>query len=121
MAQTSHTYLRLSTPFSADADALAVRRAVQDALAPTLGASRAGAYVDVLWAGPREAVVRAGAECVSDNVKQVNNSKRFRDAKVIAAALATTGTLALVKTSSFLPALLSCADDFGGARATESE
>jgi hypothetical protein len=62
MTQTSYTYLRLSTPFAADA--LAVRRAVQDALAPTLGASRAGAYVDVLWAGPCEAVVRAGAECV---------------------------------------------------------
>jgi hypothetical protein len=43
-----------------------------------------------------------------------------RDAQAIAAALPTTGTLALVKMSSFLPALLSCADDFGGAHATES-
>jgi hypothetical protein len=42
-----------------------------------------------------------------------------RDATAIAAALATTGTLALVKMSSFLPALLSCSDDFGGAHDPE--
>jgi hypothetical protein len=68
-------YLRFGILTSASGDittvdALAVRKAIQDALMQTFGLSYAGVYVDVLWVGAvkendsvsRHTVIRASSE-----------------------------------------------------------
>lgn len=57
----THHYIRfsISPPLhSADADALQIRRILQNALAQSFGAALSHIYLDVLWVAP------SGAECV---------------------------------------------------------
>jgi hypothetical protein len=57
----THHYIRfsISPPFdSADADALQIRRILQNALTQSFGAALSHVYLDVLW------VATSGAECV---------------------------------------------------------
>jgi hypothetical protein len=57
----THHYIRfsISPPLdSADADALQIRRVLQNALAQSFGAALSHVYLDVLW------VATSGSECV---------------------------------------------------------
>jgi hypothetical protein len=57
----THHYIRfsISPPLdSADADALQIRRVLQNALAQSFGATLSHVYLDVLW------IASSGAECV---------------------------------------------------------
>src|SRR5260370_42703787 len=57
----THHYIRfsISPPLnSADADALHIRRVLQNALARSFGATLSHVYLDVLW------IASSGAECV---------------------------------------------------------
>ncbi|KAI0050681.1 hypothetical protein FA95DRAFT_1486839 [Auriscalpium vulgare] len=89
---TAH-YIRFSLA-PACADALLVRRAIQDALTQSFGLTASSTYLDILWVADsgEEAVVRTG---VSDA------------ARVMAATAVYAGRmrLSVVKESSFLPSL----------------
>ncbi|OCH92559.1 hypothetical protein OBBRIDRAFT_726545 [Obba rivulosa] len=95
--EPSHHYIRFSiSPPSADA--LSLRKALQDALAQAFGLVAANTYVDVLWLADdgAEAVVRVARSDVP---------------RILASVAAAAGSprLALLKESAFLPSLLSVA------------
>ncbi len=62
--KTTHHYLRVALDPPC-ADALTVRKALQDALQQSFGLTAANTYVDVLWVAEdrRAAVVRLAARC----------------------------------------------------------
>ncbi|KAI0258733.1 hypothetical protein BC834DRAFT_910040 [Gloeopeniophorella convolvens] len=92
-ASTTHHYIRfaLSPPC---ADALLVRRALQEALAQSFGAALSHTYLDVLW------VADTGEACV------VRTSPDDA-ASVMAAAAVASGRprLAVLRESPFLPSI----------------
>ncbi|KAI8990375.1 hypothetical protein BD414DRAFT_514167 [Trametes punicea] len=92
---STYRYIRFSVS-PPSADALTLRKCMQDALAQSFGLVSSHTYVDILW--------------LSDDGKSLVVRIGENDApKLLAAVTASTAStrLSLVKESSFLPALLS--------------
>ncbi|KAI0772421.1 hypothetical protein BD413DRAFT_691913 [Trametes elegans] len=91
---SSHRYIRFSISPPC-ADALTLRKTIQDALGQSFGIVSSHTYVDILWTADdgTEVVVR-----IAENEAP----------KLLAAVTASTALprLSLVKESSFMPALL---------------
>ncbi|KZT68022.1 hypothetical protein DAEQUDRAFT_672063 [Daedalea quercina L-15889] len=92
---SSYHYVRFSLA-PACADALSIRKSIQDAFTQSFGLVSANTYVDILWV----------ADDGSEVVVRLAESEAT---KLLASVAAFSGRprLSLVKESSFLPSLLS--------------
>ncbi|KAG2117724.1 hypothetical protein DEU56DRAFT_747955 [Suillus clintonianus] len=90
-----HSYIHLSINPPC-ADALRLRKSIQDGLAETFGITASGTYLDILWIAESgfEVVIRLSIEDAS---------------KVMAAVVITPASprFSLIKQTNFLPSLLS--------------